>query len=33
MWTEAAGITHGVLFRAMNKAGRVWGNGMSPKVL
>ena len=33
MWTEAAGITHGVLFRAINKAGRVWGNGMSPKVL
>jgi integrase len=32
-WTEAAGITQGVLFRAINKAGRVWGNGMSPKVL
>jgi integrase len=32
-WTEAAGITHGVVFRAINKAGRVWGNGMSPKVL
>ncbi|MGH9372249.1 MAG: tyrosine-type recombinase/integrase [Vicinamibacterales bacterium] len=27
------GITHGVLFRAINKAGRVWGDGMSPKVL
>jgi integrase len=32
-WTVAAGITHGVLFRAINKAGRVWGDGMSPKVL
>ena len=32
-WTAAAGITHGVMFRAINKAGRVWGNGMSPKVL
>jgi integrase len=32
-WTVAAGITHGVLFRAINKAGRVWGEGMSPKVL
>jgi integrase len=32
-WTVAAGITHGVLFRAINKAGCVWGDGMSPKVL
>jgi integrase len=32
-WTVAAGITHGVVFRAINKAGRVWGSGMSPKVL
>jgi integrase len=32
-WTVAAGITNGVLFRAINKAGRVWGDGMSPKVL
>jgi site-specific recombinase XerC len=32
-WTIAAGITHGVLFRAINKSGRVWGDGMSPKVL
>jgi integrase len=32
-WTVAAGITHGVLFRAINKAGRVWGDGMSPKVV
>src|SRR4029453_2901506 len=24
-WTVAAGITHGPVFRAINKAGRVWG--------
>src|SRR2546425_11636224 len=29
-WTMAAGITHGVLSRAVNRAGRVWGPGMSP---
>ncbi|MFN2444517.1 MAG: tyrosine-type recombinase/integrase [Vicinamibacterales bacterium] len=32
-WTAAAGVTHGPVFRAINKAGRVWGAGMSPKVL
>jgi integrase len=32
-WTAAAGITQGPVFRAINKAGRVWGDGMSPKVL
>jgi integrase len=32
-WTTAADIRHGVVFRAINRAGRVWGNGMSPKVL
>ena len=32
-WTAAAGITRGPVFRAINKAGRVWGEGMSPKVL
>jgi hypothetical protein len=32
-WTAAAGITHGAVFRAINKAGRVWGVGISPKVL
>jgi hypothetical protein len=32
-WTAAAGITHGQVFRAINKAGCVWRNGMSPKVL
>jgi len=32
-WTAAANITDGRIFRAINKAGRVWGDGMSPKVL
>ena len=32
-WTTVAGITEGRVFRAINKAGRVWGDGMSPKVL
>ena len=32
-WTEAANVTGGPVFRAINKAGRVWGDGMSPKVL
>ena len=32
-WTAAAAITHGPVFRAITKAGRVWGEGMSPKVL
>jgi integrase len=32
-WTAAAEITGGRIFRAINKAGCVWGNGMSPKVL
>ena len=32
-WTDAANMTHGTVFRAINKAGRVWGDGMSPQVL
>jgi hypothetical protein len=32
-WTTAAGITNGRVFRAINKTGRIWRNGMSPKVL
>jgi integrase len=32
-WTTAAEITDGPVFRAINKAGRAWGDGMSPKVL
>ena len=32
-WTRAAGLTHGRVFRAINKAGRVWGDGMTAKVL
>jgi integrase len=32
-WTAASGITEGCLFRAINKAGKIWGAGMTPKVL
>jgi integrase len=32
-WTEASGITTGVLLRSINKAGRIWGVGFSPKVI
>jgi integrase len=32
-WTKASGITEGCIFRSINKAGRIWGNGMTPKVL
>ena len=32
-WTDAVHITHDPAFRAIKKAGRVWGDGMSPKVL
>jgi site-specific recombinase XerD len=29
----AAEITSGTLLRSINKAGRIWGNGFSPKVI
>jgi site-specific recombinase XerD len=32
-WTIAAGITEGTVFRAIGKTGRVWGDGMTAKVL
>ena len=32
-WTTAARINTGRVFRAINKAGRVWGDGMTDKVL
>jgi integrase len=32
-WMSASGITEGCLFRAINKAGKIWGTGMTPKVL
>lgn len=32
-WTESAQITSGRVFRSINKAGRIWGDGMTPKVL
>src|ERR1039457_562712 len=33
VWSAAAGITEGTVFRSINKSGRVWGDGMTPKVL
>ena len=32
-WMGASGITNGALFRSIDKMGRVWGTGMTPKVL
>jgi site-specific recombinase XerD len=32
-WASGAGLTGGILFRAINKAGRVWGDGFTPKVI
>ena len=32
-WTVPASILSGTLFRSINKAGRVWGTGFTPKVI
>jgi integrase len=32
-WKGASGISEGALFRSIDKTGRVWGSGMTPKVL
>jgi integrase len=32
-WASTAGINAGPLFKAINKAGRPWGNGFTPKVI
>src|ERR1700727_2338109 len=32
-WTVGAGITSGPLLRSINKAGRIWGDGFTPKVI
>ena len=32
-WASSAGIAGGRVFRPINKMGRVWGDGMTPKVL
>ena len=32
-WTTAVGLVRGRIFRAINKAGRIWGDGMTPKVV
>jgi integrase len=33
VWMGAAGIVTGTLFRSINKVGRIWGSGFSPKVI
>src|SRR5215472_1181613 len=33
LWTESAQITNGRVFRSINKSGRIWGDGMTPKVI
>jgi integrase len=33
VWSTAAGIAKGTVFRSINKSGSVWGDGMTPKVL
>jgi site-specific recombinase XerD len=32
-WVASAGVVSGPLFRQVNKAGRIWGNGVTPKVV
>ena len=32
-WTEASGISEGPVFRSINKAGKIWGDGMTAKML
>lgn len=32
-WKQASGVTEGALFRSIHRVGRVWGAGMTPKVL
>jgi integrase len=31
-WMQASGISNGALFRSIDRKGRVWGTGMTPKV-
>ena len=33
VWIESAQIASGRVFRSINKAGKIWGDGMTPKVL
>ena len=32
-WTAAAGITEGQIFRALDRAGKIWGDGISQNVV
>src|SRR5712692_9746976 len=31
-WTASAQVTYGRMFSSINKAGKIWGDGMTPKV-
>ena len=31
-WTESAQITTGRVFRSINKAGKIWEDGMTPEI-
>jgi hypothetical protein len=32
-WTSAAGISGGIIFRRINKEGKVWGPGLTSKAI
>ena len=32
-WMTAAGVTSGRVFRAINKGGRVWGDGLTANII
>jgi integrase len=32
-WKQASGVTEGALFRSIHRAGRVWGTGMTSKLV
>lgn len=32
-WTEISGVNDGGLFRAINKSGKIWNPGITPKVI
>jgi len=32
-WTKAGELSDGRIFRSINNAGKIWGNGMTPKVI
>ena len=32
-WTQAASISTGTIFRRVNRLGRIWGTGITPKAI